>query len=537
MPDFIVPILKHHAAGDTNLVWLLDACVGRLARRDPGTFEIQDRHLSHIVDWLRAALVNDEPWLKNVDAHGRPKKLMKFGSVDAIVREADKAMLKAAQRLKGVKLVEGDEEFVEMLEDGYYVVRLLTPAALDRESAEMQHCIGNGGYDKYLGDSKYGYYSLRDPAGHPHVTMELISNHLFQFQGKQNNFPSSRYCSILLPFFKSQKWLVDLPAYELGHIQDTNGDWHPIDCLPDGLEVRGNLDLGRLPDYPLNTPVITLPKGLKVGGTLDLRNSGITVLKDGLQVLGSLDISDTEIRRLPDNLSVGGFLDASRSKIRRLPTGLKIGGPLIILQTMIDELPADLCVGGDFHLNETEVTVFPKGITVGGSIWMSNSKIRSLPDGLHVRISLHLEKSDILELPEGLRVGGALHLTESKVTKLPKDFEVKGSLHLAHTRIDQLPSDLKVWGNLSLLGTDVSNLPEGLVVADSLDLRGTRISVLPDDIKVGRRLNICGTSIKFLPPGIRDDVIVKCDFPIQTAGEFRDLDFGVLEIQPSMPHC
>jgi len=58
-----------------------------------------DPQLSHIADWLKAATVNRQPWLGHVDERDRPRKLMKFGSVEAIVNEADKAMLKAAQRL------------------------------------------------------------------------------------------------------------------------------------------------------------------------------------------------------------------------------------------------------------------------------------------------------------------------------------------------------------------------------------------------------------------------------------------------------
>lgn len=44
---------------------------------------------------------------------------MKFGSIEQIVHEADKAMLKAAHQLSTVKLVDGDEELFALPEDGF----------------------------------------------------------------------------------------------------------------------------------------------------------------------------------------------------------------------------------------------------------------------------------------------------------------------------------------------------------------------------------------------------------------------------------
>ena len=142
----------------------------------PATEQMMGFHakLSHIADWIEAAIVNDEAWLKNVDAQGWPKKLMKFSTLDQIVKEADKAMLKAAQTGRGLDLTGSSESLVAELAEGFYLVELHTPEALDRESAFMQHCIGQGAYDRHLKDGKHRYLSLRDPAGKAHVTIELF---------------------------------------------------------------------------------------------------------------------------------------------------------------------------------------------------------------------------------------------------------------------------------------------------------------------------------------------------------------------------
>ncbi len=163
----------------------------------------RDEDIRHITDWLKAAVGNDEAWLKHLDDRGRPKKLMKFSSMEDITKEANKAMLKAAQRFSAVKLVEGDEELYAELQDGFYVVRLLTPAALDRESAQMQHCIGNGGYDKALANPDNLYLSLRDKHGKAHATLEVNDGKLIQLQGKQNTVPVDKYLDVLVPFLKS----------------------------------------------------------------------------------------------------------------------------------------------------------------------------------------------------------------------------------------------------------------------------------------------------------------------------------------------
>lgn len=390
MNQQINPVLQPYAS-DPLLVFLLEACVGRLMSREGGGFAVNKKRLRHISDWLRAALANDEPWLKNVDDHGRPKKLLKFGSIDAIGREADKAMLKAAQKLCGVKLVDGDEELVEMLEDGYYVVRLLTPAALDRESSQMQHCIGNGGYDDCLKDRNNQYLSLRDPQGKAHATMEIIAGRLVQLQGKQNAAPIHKYLEVLIPYIRASGLAVDVPSSHLGHVMDIDGAFHPLENLPEGLKVKGNLDLA-------DTQISTLPDGLWVGGYLSLSGTLITSLPKGLTVGDDLYLDGTPIAELPEGLWVRGDLDLNETLITALPRGLKVAKDLDLSDTPIDVLPDDLSVGGSLNLRRTKIAALPKGLSVGRHLNLRETQISELPGDLSVGKSVFLNDAMITAL-------------------------------------------------------------------------------------------------------------------------------------------
>ena len=476
MSKTIFDLLARHAMGDSRLAVLLDTCVGRLARRSQDAFEIDEDKLRHIVDWLRAALANDEPWLKNVDGQGRTKKLMKFGSVDAIVKEADKAMLKSAQKLRNVKLADGDEELVEMLADGYYVVRLLTPEALDRESAQMQHCIGNGGYDDYLLDGTHEYYSLRDPSGRPHVTVEVSGGSAVQLQGKQNATPARKYLDLLFPFITSRMWRVEIPASRLGYVIDINGDWHSIYSLPDHLEVNDNLIL---------------------------EGAEITELPRFLKVRRSLFIQNTKITRLPDNLTVLEDVYARGLRIAEIPAKLTVGGSLYLGQTDISHLPGDMKVGDDLDISCTNVARLPARFKVNGF--------------------LNLRATSITELPEGLVVKGSLYLMGSKIARLPSKMSVGGNLDLSSTEIEEIPENFRIQENLVLSKTEIRKLPSKLVVRGILDISETRIRNLPEDIKVGRQLNIKRTSIETLPIVIEDHVVISSDHGRMQASEFREL--------------
>jgi hypothetical protein len=291
--------------------------------------------ITHIADWLKAALVNNEVWLENVDQEGRPAKLLKFGSVEQIKQEADKAMAKAVSRMASVQVVDGDEELIRELSDGYYLVRLITPVALDRESGRMGHCIGEGAYDDKLEKPGVQLVSLRDPAGKPHVTMEIVGNRAVQVQGKQNRAPIEQYIQQLGPYFVEHRLKSTIPEVRFRHIVDADGVWHPFENLPDGLRVRSELWLTAI-------DIECLPANMTVHNLLDLHKSTLKVL--------------------PPNLTVHGFLDASQSGLEIIDPGLKVYGKLTLGATKVRELPEGTIVTEGLDLPKCFDTALPASI-------------------------------------------------------------------------------------------------------------------------------------------------------------------------------
>jgi hypothetical protein len=214
-------------------------------------------------------------------------------------------------------LNENDLQTVVALDNGFRIVRLLTPEALDEESRMMGHCIGNGAYDAMLAGGKRGYYALHDPKGGSHATLEIDLDLMciMQLQGKVNTFPVRRYLDMLRPFIKENSiTLGDTPG-DLGFVIDDAGDLHLLDELPDGLTVSADSDF--YGDYP-----VVLPRSMTVWGKLELTDLGLTDLPTGLTVGEHLDISFNPIRELPDDLKVSGDIIVDEVPLERCPEHL-----------------------------------------------------------------------------------------------------------------------------------------------------------------------------------------------------------------------
>lgn len=438
----IADVLTLQASGpdDLRLGELLAVSAGRVllkaAKRGEDWRNLADEEkLRHIADWLKAVLVSNEAWLENVDGQGRPKKLMKFSSIEQIAQEADKAMLKAAQRLSSVKVVDGDEELIVELDDGFYLVRLLTPAALDRESSEMQHCIGTGGYDGNLERDGYLYLSLRDAVGKAHATLEIVDGTITQLQGKQNRPPIRSYVDLIAPYVRKCGYQINVRASSLGYVVDVHGEWHDIHSLPERLEVGGDL-------YLHGSDIEILPKWLKIGGDLSLIGSSIRALPEELTVDGSLCLRNTNISSLPHKLKVGKSINLSNTRIVELPVGFEVAGSLDLTETQIRRLPAGLKVGSHLLLRDAPICELPEGLWVGGDLELTNTQVRVLPERLTLGRSLFLEGAPISVLPQGLTVYGHLSLRDTGICVLPEGLKVEGTLNINGTKVTELPESI-----------------------------------------------------------------------------------------------
>lgn len=144
--------------------------------------------IRHVVDWLTIAVREGHAWLDNLDHLGRPKKLMKCGSIEALVGEAERQFARLRERAVHAlrELTSDDLRWVSDLDHGLRLVQLLSPAALDDEGQRMKHCIGLGPYDDSLNDPDIAFYSVRDGDENSVATLEVDGTIVRQFVGLAN---------------------------------------------------------------------------------------------------------------------------------------------------------------------------------------------------------------------------------------------------------------------------------------------------------------------------------------------------------------
>ncbi|MCS4090235.1 PcfJ domain-containing protein [Rhizobium sp. BK176] len=509
--------------GDEKIFHLLMCCVGRILakeRRRGGhqVVEPSGRAIRHIVDWMRAAIVRDAAWLSNLDEKGRPKKLLKYPTVDALVAEVDRDMLREAGRNEVSDSSVGTAPYMD-LGDGWSMVRLLTADALDYESKIMQHCIGNGAYDDQLTDPTKLFLSMRDPAGRPHVTIALSSGVYEQISGKQNAFPAPRYVKRLASFFRAVGELSYLDGTH-GVVADIHGCVHPLADLPEMLEVSGSLWLdGEMPKEKFR-----LPKVVRAGGYVSINDDVFDgklerVEAKGLEMSGTkvwagcefkientLNLRGSEIECIPDNLVLGGNLDLAGAKISELPRGLKVGGLLELEGTRIKELPDDLEVSS-LKITGTEIQSLG-GIRKIDQLLAAGSKLKSLPADLSVQTVIDISESDVTVIPEGFRIKGQLTATGCKRTvRLPRRLETG---HADFTRSSvYMPREFESVNSVVFRASRMGLRDRRITCGDRISLAAAHFDVLPDVIRA-REVDLdrmLGEPISVIDTDIDTDVL------------------------------
>jgi len=124
--------------------------------------------------------------------------------------------------------------------DGWTVQQLTTEAQLEAEGDAMQHCVG--GYDEDRIGLDYRIFSLRDPRGQPHATVEWEpdEDYVVELKGKQNSEPTPAYLHRLVEwrcarspsrYLRSAKRLPDhgIPEHADGLRQSLLGLYAMID--------------------------------------------------------------------------------------------------------------------------------------------------------------------------------------------------------------------------------------------------------------------------------------------------------------------
>ncbi|MCV9963670.1 PcfJ domain-containing protein [Pararhizobium sp. BT-229] len=392
-------------------------------------FDAHVVEIRHVVDWLTSAVVDGDDWLLRVDSKERPLKLMKMHSIPQLVAEADKAFAKKMQKVGAGPALPGDERLHMTLADGYSIVRMLSPQALDRESSVMQHCVGLGSYDHHLEGDRFALYSLRDHLNRPHATMEveIASRTLVQLRGKQNEMPVAKYLKALAPFVEAEG-LNSGETAEMGFVIGKGSIVHHVSEIPDAAEFDRTLVLRGYGDDPED---IRLPSGIRVEGDLDI----------GRGFEGIFSSSAT----------VSGDVHARGLNIPDISAGFRFGGGLHFEGSWVGDLPAGLHIRGDLVLKHCRKVVLPRGLVIDGDLDLTQADVEELPDDIVIRGNLHAGDSTLRRLPEGVSVGGAVFLGGTKqIEEIPAGFSVGGNLMLRDSSVRLIGEGVSVGGMVSV---------------------------------------------------------------------------------------
>jgi hypothetical protein len=292
----------------------------------------------------------------------------------------------------------------------------------------MQHCIGQGAYDDNLQEDGYEYYSLRDPSGKPHITMEVDkededTHQLIQFQGKQNKPPLEKYVKLTLPFLMSEHVQIQEATNVIPYIRDNFGDWHHITHLPETLyinELRIKFMLSETDNY--RTSVLKLPKNL-IGTSLLSLDSVKAKLPETYSYHMDFHLFDCTIIDPPKQLITKGDItievSESTEKIDIIqarnvhflegcynffPNEI-VAKEKAVIRTALPETPLKLRAPSGYfvlpRIIRSEKTVHD--IVIENVATFEGSKIRTLPRGLNVG-ALNLYSTDIEIIPDQTKV-------------------------------------------------------------------------------------------------------------------------------------
>lgn len=116
-----------------------------------------------VLDWMRAT-------------HPDVQTLTIPQAIDRTKRWHQK-LARDAKRAKPVqRLAEGDWGPRVDLPGGWFAHQLLSTRALDKESQELGHCVGTGGYDHLVGRADNQFWSIRNPQGAAVLTVHVVAD-------------------------------------------------------------------------------------------------------------------------------------------------------------------------------------------------------------------------------------------------------------------------------------------------------------------------------------------------------------------------
>jgi hypothetical protein len=322
-----------------------------------------------VEDWLAQAIARREAWLDERDEVGRVHRLRNIGKLPHVIDKMQKDTRRWSQTSRNRRPCPGsDEPHVEVvlrLDDGFVWVKLKTAEALRWEGRRMQHCVGAPRYIEALQLANSQFYSLRDVAGQPHVTLQLCDRRIQDCQGHGNSAPSP-FLPAINALRRAMGW--NCPAIE--RMRPPTRRRHRLyqdACLDREMAIPGNLDL-RARRY-----LLRLPRKLKVEGTLDLsHNPRFTTLPEVLEVGGDLRLAGcANLSLMPRWLWVGGDLDMTGcSAVKRMPPTCGVAGSINLTGCGgLRSVPRTLNVEGSLRIDGCiSLKHIPTDVSIGDTI-------------------------------------------------------------------------------------------------------------------------------------------------------------------------
>ncbi|WP_298961462.1 hypothetical protein [uncultured Methylobacterium sp.] len=288
-----------------------------------------------LVTPAETGLVRD--WLNSL-AETDPRMLDKLPRVtwaQAVQHTLNYHRLLARRTLR----IAGDDGTVDPIytTDGHRWLHLVTRDALDRESAAMGSCVGDGGYDHLTWqedqagkpvrpsdnvDALLDLWSLRDPEGRSVLTAEIGMGCIEQVKRQFNYSPvpaNVPHLAVLLAHLSTLMPHLGLPAWLVTDARD--GSLHHLHQMPDGIHLADG-------QYLDPNGWTRIPAGLRIeGGTILAYHGAEPVAFQRLHVIGKLAIHGTV--RLDAGLVVEGDLDLSSADDKAAPEGARVTGQVI----------------------------------------------------------------------------------------------------------------------------------------------------------------------------------------------------------------
>jgi hypothetical protein len=143
------------------------------------------------------------------------------------------------------------ENIIHIFENGFKLVELDNENDMVVEGNLMHHCIGGPTYVPKLYNKTARFFSLRDQANKPHVTIELSPDlsTVYQIQGFGDKVPKDEYKEMLREYFSktdtktSDQETIQDQAYELRFSEPENYDAELMQILSPKEEGRNQYGL------------------------------------------------------------------------------------------------------------------------------------------------------------------------------------------------------------------------------------------------------------------------------------------------------